>query len=221
MVGGRPPWTRDLRSPPPLHDSGAGGGLSGAGHWRPSGADGRVHVKPRAVICQATCRDHRNNTALCAHGEEPVWQQDWGVPGPPVGRGEHAFRSLAPSIVRVAIRQKRLLTLADGPVTGQDQASATAQPPCCPRTAEALMRRLLPHVLPDRGIHVRSDGWRSPATRHGRNRTRPWLAARALATQTTGQQPGVQQPMDAPRCPHCGSILIVVQTLRPNTRSPP
>jgi Putative transposase len=221
MVGVLQTWPRDLLYPPHLHDRVAGGGLSGAGNWLPSREDFLVHVKPLSVIFQATCRDHLKKTDLFAQVDEHVWQKDWVVHCQPVGSGEQAFRYLAPDIFRVAISHKRLLKLEDGHVTFQYKESATDQTQFCTLTAEEFIRRFLPHVLPDRFINVRYDGLRSPSNRHVLNRTRPWLAASAIATKTIGTHPCVKQPIDAPRCPHCGSILILVQTLRPNTRSPP
>jgi len=221
MVGGLQTWTRDLRYHPHRHDIVAGGGLSGDGNWLPSREDFLVHGTPLSVIFQAKFRDQLQKTDRFAQVDEHVWKKDWVVPCQPVGSGEQACSYLAPYIFRVAISHKSILTLEDGHVTFQDKESATDQTPFCPLTAEAFSRRFLPHVLPDRFIKVRYDGLLSPSNRHLLNRTRPWLAASAIATKTTGQHPCVQQPIDAPRCPHCGSIVILVQTLRPNTRSPP
>jgi hypothetical protein len=46
------------------------------------------------------------------------------------------------------------------------------------------------------------------------------LAATAPQPHTT-LDPVVKRPSDAPLCPHCGSILIFVQILRPQSRRPP
>jgi hypothetical protein len=221
MVGVLHTWTRDLLYHPHLHDIVAGEGRSGDGNWLPSREDCLVHVKPLSVICQAKCRDQLKKTDLFAQVDEPVWQTDWVVHCQPVGRGEQACSYLAPDIFRVAISQKSILKLEDGQVTFQSKESATDQTQCCTLTAEEFIRRFLQHVLPDRFIKVRYYGVLSPSNRHVLNRTRQWLAASAIAPKTIGKHPWVKQPIDAPRCPHCGSILIVVQTLRPNTRSPP
>ena len=221
MVGVLHTWTRDLRYPPHVHDLVAGGGLSAEGAWRPSRQDFRVHVKPLSVLFRAKFRAQLHKTDLFPLVDEHVWNKDWVVHCEPVGSGEEAFRSLAPYIFRVAISNNRIVKLDDGHVTFQYKESATDQTQFCTLTAEEFIRRFLPHVLPDRFIKVRYYGLLSPANRHVLNRTRPWRAASAIATKTTGKHPCVKQPIDAPRCPHCGSILILVQPLRPNTRSPP
>jgi hypothetical protein len=221
MVGVLHTWTRDLLYHPHLHYIVAGGGLSGDGNWLPSREDFLVHVKPLSVIFQAKFRDQLKKTDLFAQVDEQVWKKDWVVHCQPVGSGEQAFRYLAPYIFRVAISNKSILKLEDGQVTFQYKESATDQTQFCTLTAEEFIRRFLQHVLPDRFIKVRYYGLLSPSNRHLLNRTRQLLAASAIATKTTGKHPCVKQPIDAPRCPHCGSILILVQTLKPNTRSPP
>jgi hypothetical protein len=180
-------WTRDLLYHPHLHYLVTGGGRSGDGNWLPSREDFLVHVKPLSVIFQAKFRDPLKTTDLFAQVDAHVWQKDGVVHCQPVGSGEQAFRYLAPYLFRVAIRNKSLLTLEDGNVTFQYKASATDQLQCCTLTAEELMRRFLQHILPDSFIKVRYDGLLSPSNRHWLNRTRPWLAASAIATKTTGK----------------------------------
>lgn len=139
----------------------------------------------------------------------------------PVGSGEQAFRYLAPYIFRVAISNKSILKLEDGHVTFQYKESATDQIKFSTLTAEEFIRRFLQHVLPDRFIKVRYYGLLSPSNRHLLNRARQLFDASAIETNTIGKHPCVKHPIDTPRCPNCGRILILVQTLRPNTRSPP
>jgi hypothetical protein len=221
MVGVLHTWTRDLRYHPHLHYIVAGGGLSGDGTWLPSRADFLVHVKPLSVIFRAKFRDQLQKTDLFAQVDEHVWEKDWVVHCQPVGSGEQAFRYLAPYIFRVAISNKNILKLEDSHVTFQYKESATDQLKFCTLTAEDFIRRFLQHVLPHRFVKVRYYGLLSPSNRHLLNRARQLFDASAIETNTTGKHPGVKQPLDTPRCPHCGSILILVQTLRPNTRSPP
>src|SRR2546422_7183976 len=108
MVGVLHPWTRDLRYQPHRHSIVAGGGLAGDGTWLPSRAAFLVHVKPRSVIFRAKVRDQRPHTDLFAQVDAHVWAKDWVVHGQPVGSGEHAFRELAPDLLRVAISKKNI-----------------------------------------------------------------------------------------------------------------
>jgi hypothetical protein len=55
-------------------------------------------------------------------------------------------------------------------------------------------------------------------------RARELLGAGTVEADTTGHHRHPIDPTDAralPRCPTCGSTLILVQTLRPQGRSPP
>jgi hypothetical protein len=218
MVGGLHPWTRDLRDQPHGHDIVTGGGRATDNHWRPSRPECLVPVKPRSVLCRATFRDELHKTDLFSRVEAHVWHKDGGGPCEPVDRGQEAFRYLAPYIFRVAISHNRILKLAAGEVTFQDKASATDQVNTATLPAEECIRRFLQHVLPDRCINVRSDGLRSPSNRHRLTRARQWLGGSAVKPQTSGPGEAVNAPTTAPRCPRCGSTLLLVQTLRPTGR---
>lgn len=172
MVGVLQTWTRDLRDHPHGHDLVAGGGLSAAGAWRPSRPDFLVHVKPLSVRFRAQCRAPLHKTDLCPLVDEHVWNKDWVVHCEPVGRGEEAFRYRTPYIFRVALRNNRIVTREDGHVTFQYKASATDQTQSSTVPAEEFLRRFLQHVLPDRCINVRYDGFLSPGNRHLLTRVR-------------------------------------------------
>ena len=224
MVGVLHTWTRALRYHPHLHDIVAGGGLSGDGTWLPSREDFLVHVTPLSVIFRATFRDQLKKTNLFAHVDEHVWKKDWVVHCQPVGSGEQAFRYLAPYIFRVAISHKSILKLEDGHVTFQYKESATDQIKFSTLTAEECIRRFLQHVLPDRFINVRYYGILSPGNRHMLHRAREVLGARTVQITTLAQHAEGNAPTDArdaPRCPTCGSILRLVETLRRRSRWPP
>ena len=224
MVGVLHTWTRDLRYHPHVHDIVAGGGLSAEGAWRPSRQDFLIHVKPLSVIFRAKFRAQLQKTDLFPLVDAHVWNKDWVVHCEPVGRGEEAFRYLAPYIFRVAISNHRILKLEDGQVTFQYKESATDQVKICTVTAEEFIRRFLQHVLPERFIKVRYYGFLSPGNRHLLTRIRELLGASTVETHTTGRHREVEEPTntrDARRCPTCGSLLILVETLRPKSRWPP
>jgi len=117
--------------------------------------------------------------------------------------------------LRVALSNPRILTLEHGHVTFQYKDSPTHQTPSATVPAHEFMRRFLQHVLPDRCINVRSDGFLSPGTRQVLTRVRALLGASTVETTTLGQLPEVKEASharEAPRCPQCGSILIRVET---------
>lgn len=224
MVGVLHTWTRDLLYHPHVHYIVAGGGLSADGTWLPSRPAFLVHVKPLAVVFRAKVRDHLQKIALFPHVDEHVWTKDWVVHSQPVGSGAPAFRYLAPYIFRVAISNNRILTLEDGHVTFKYKDSATAQVTCSTVSAEEFIRRFLQHVLPDRFIKVRYYGLLSPSHRPLLNRAQVLLGAKRRTTLSIGHHPPITAPSqarEAPRCPTCGCPLILVETLRPQGRSPP
>jgi hypothetical protein len=224
MVGVLHPWTRDRRDHPHVHYIVAGGGLSAEGTWLSSRQDFLVHVKPLAMIFRAKFRAQRQKTALFPRVDESVWNKDWVVHCEPVGTGKEAFKYLAPYIFRVAISNNRSLKLEDDQVTFQYRESATDQVRICTVTAEEFIRRFLPHVLPDSFITVRYYGFLSPGHRHVLTRIQAILGASTVDTHTTGTPHEVNDPpntREARRCPTCGSLLRLVETLSPKSRWPP
>ena len=220
MIGVLHTWTRDLLYHPHIHYIVPGGALSAEGTWIPSRPDFLVHVKPLAVLFRAKFSDQLQKTALGSLVDTQVWHKNWVVHCAPVGRGEHAVSYLARYLFRVAISNNRILTLEDGHVTFQYKESATDQLKTCTLTAQEFIRRFLQHVLPDRFVKVRSYGLLSPRNRPLLTTARVGLAATVPHT-TPPMAPVVKPRSDAPLCPHCGSLLILVQTLRPKTRVPP
>ena len=224
MVGVLPTWPRDRRDPPHVHDSVPGGGLTADGRWLPSRRDVLVPVKPLAVLFRAKCRAALPTTDLFPLGDEQVWPKDWVVHCEPVGHGEAACRSLAPSIFRVAIRHNRIRTWQAGDVTFPSQESATDEGTICTRPAVECMRRFRQHVRPARVIKVRDDGLLSPTNRQVRNTARALLGTGTVEADSTAHHRARREPTAAPslpRCPMCGSPLRLGQTLRPKGRSPP
>jgi Putative transposase/Transposase zinc-binding domain len=215
MVGVLHTWTRDLRYHPHVHYIVPGGGLSAEATWLPSRQEFLVHVKPLSVLFRAKVRAHLQETDLFPLVNEQVWNKDWVVHCEPVGCGEAAFRYLAPYLFRVALSNNRILGLAEGKVTVQYKESATAQIEFSTVSAEELIRRFLQHVLPDRFVKVRYYGVLSPGHRHLLNRARQLLGASALATNTTAKAREGKVALGGPRCPKCGSVLILLEILRP------
>jgi len=222
MMGVLHTWTRDLLYHPHVHYLVPGGGHAGDGSkWLPSRQDFLVHVKPLAVIFRAKFRDELKKTRLFPLAPPQVWKKSWVVDSEPVGSGAEAFRYLAPYIFRVAISNNRILKLEQGKVTFEYKESATGRKKRSTVTAEEFIRRFLQHVLPDRFIKVRYYGFLAPAKRRLLDRIRKLLGVTSSQTKTTGQNSDVKEPDDTLRCPECGGILILVQTVKPKSRLPP
>jgi len=149
-----------------------------------------------------------------------VWKKDWVVDCESVGSGVEASEYLAPYIFRVAITNNRIRKLEDGKVTFEYKESAGAELKSSTINAEEFIRRFLQHVLPDGFIKVRYYGFMAPGNRHLLNRVRYLLGV----APSEGKEESVsdfKEQMDLPRCPKCGSILVLVETIKPGSRLPP
>jgi hypothetical protein len=219
MVGVLHTWTRQLLYHPHVHYIVTGGGLSEAGRWRSARADFLVPVKALSRIFRAKFRDQLKKTALFAQVEARVWRKDWVVHSEPVGSGAQAFKYLAPYIFRVAISNHRLRKLENGNLTFAYKESATDQLKHCTLSAEEFIRRFLQHVLPSRFIKVRYYGLLAPSNRHLLAQARKLLAPGHLPNDPKHQPPA--PPADRLRCPNCGGVLRLTQTLKPFRARPP
>ena len=222
LVGVLHTWGRDLNYHPHVHYLAPGGGLSDDGqHWLPSREDFLVHVKPLSILFRAKFRDALKKTDLFALVPPETWQQDWVVHCQPVGNGIAALKYLAPYVFRVAISNKRILKLADGKVTFRYTESSTGQNRICTLTAEEFMRRFLQHVLPKGFVKVRYYGLFSPGLRHRLTLVRQLLGAQGVCEPKEPSQETAPHSEGACRCPHCGQVMRLVQTLKPERERPP
>jgi hypothetical protein len=121
----------------------------------------------------------------------------------------------------VAISNNRIVQLENGQVTFRYQESKTGKICYTTVAAEEFIRRLLQHVLPDRFIKVRDYGLLAPTNRPLLDKARELLGSWPQGTQTASPVSDVKEREKMPRCPKCGSLLILVQTLQPKTRQPP
>jgi hypothetical protein len=213
-------WTRDLQYHPHVHFIVAGGGLTDDGRWVCSRKDFLVHVKPLAIIFRAKVRDLLNKAGLFHQVDNRVWQKPWVVHSEPVGTGIPAFKYLAPYIFRVAITNKRILSLKDGLVTFQYKESATDQLKTSRLPAQEFIRRFLQHVLPKGFVKVRYYGLLSPSNRLLLEKARQLLPARPSQIIPHPFQLCEPEP-EGPLCPECGSKLLFLGRFTPINREPP
>ena len=176
MVGVLHTWTRDLRYHPHVHYIVAGGGLSADGHWLASGDTFLVHITPLSVIFRAKFRDQLQKTPLFPLVEEHVWKKGWIVHCQPVGSGQHAFKYLAPYILRVAISNNRILQLAASQVLGIHPRGAGQSRPLRRRSARDLPEPLRAGARPTTpssehpsSSQVRASAYRGRGTMPGRS----------------------------------------------------
>ena len=143
LVGVLHTWGRTLTYHPHVHYLLPAGGWSEDHIWRPAREDFLLPVKALSPIFRARFREALRPTDLFNATPATVWEQDWVVHCQPVGRGQAAFKYLAPYIFRVAISNGRLLKVEDNHVTFRYRASDTDQPKQCTLTAQEFIRRFL------------------------------------------------------------------------------
>jgi Putative transposase/Transposase zinc-binding domain len=229
VVGVLHPWTREMASPPPVHDLVPGGALSpdGATGRSPRDAEWRVPVHARSTRFRGKCKAALTTAGLLVPVPPQVWPKGWGTPCQPAGTGPAVLASCAPARRRGAMTNNRLVPLADGHVTCR--VKARTRPAWRPRrlSAAALMRRFLQHGLPKRCRTVRSYGILSPRRRPVLAPSRDLWAACPSHAQATPSGPTRDRHATAPTpeaalpCRRCGGQRVWRCRLVPQKRRPP
>ena len=222
MIGVLHTWTRDLNYHPHVHCLVPGGGLAPDGRaWRQAHEDFLLPVRALSILFRAKFRDALRQTDLFQRVPPEVWHQDWVVHCQPVGDGATALKYLAPYIFRVAISNRRILSLERSQVGFAYTDAQTGQRKTCTVSVEEFIRRFLQHVLPKGFCKVRYYGFFGPAKRKTLSQVRELLCAKAILSQPQLSSPSAPQAAEQPRCPTCGRIMTLRSILRPRSRCPP
>jgi hypothetical protein len=233
MVGALHTWTRSMGYHVHVHYLVPAGGIDpNTGEWRPSHPKFLVPGSALSAVFRAKFRDALKaaDPALFAQVPPETWTKTWVVHCKPVGNGQTALKYLAPYIYRVALSNRRLISMKDGKVTFRYKPHKKTW-----RTMTldviSFIRRFLQHVLPKGFQKVRYFGFLHPSAK---------TTFTALQEQLTTVEPASEP--DAPdepevlsylevtlpslttiACPHCGGSLISLGRLPPraDTRAPP
>jgi hypothetical protein len=151
-----------------------------------------------------------------------TWTKTWNVNGEAVGDGRRSLKSLAASISRVALSNRRLVSMQDGKVPFRYKPH---EKPWTTMTLPAItfMQRFLQHVVPKGFQNVRYVGFLYPSAKTRFNALKEHLQKTVPETHSTPapqeeteqkekestthtpEQPGV--------CPHCGGPLRYIGRL--------
>lgn len=230
MVGVLHTWTRNLAYHPHVHYLVPGGGLGAdGGNWHSARKCFFLPVKALSKLFRAAFRRALQKTDLYDRIPSNVWRKKWVVHCKAVGNGQAALKYLAPYIHRVAISNRRLISLSSGSlesaqVTFQYRSSKTGSHKQSTLPVDKFIQRFLQHVLPRGFVKVRYYGFLS-ATCRARLRALQQQLALSLPTELTINQP---EQRDAHAgipswtlCPKCGDTMTLLRTLcRLTCRSP-
>jgi hypothetical protein len=229
-------WTRELLYHPHVHL------LLSAGALAPDGGSWIVPSRPLFFAPQralAVVFRQQLRAGLCAAGilaQVPwaVWRRRFIVHVQPAGSGRQVVAYLARYVFRSPLARRALVALDDTTVTFRVRSSKSGELHSRTIPGEALLARLLLHVLPRRFVRVRQYGLYARAPRHA-------LALQALARSSaptatlappreppredvpepiTPAAPAPAPARTPPRCPHCGAPLALLAILPPR-RGPP
>jgi hypothetical protein len=209
-------WGRSLDYHPHVHYIVPGGALDPAGNWKPSRVEFFLPVRALSVLYRAKFRAAMQAAGLYDQIDPVVWEREWVVHSQAVGDGRASLRYLAPYVFRVAISDRRIVRIEDGPdgqgrVTFSYRKSGTSHWRPMTVTATEFLRRFLQHVLPKGLQKVRHYGFLSPHARPDIESVR-WLVTlhngevwTLLATEQL-----VQAATPPVRCAECGGAMVVV-----------
>lgn len=218
MIGVLHTWGRDLSYHPHVHYLVPAGGLTEDNRtWLSTSHNFLVPVKALSILFRAKFREALTKAGLLDEVDSSAWHKNWVVHSQSVGKGEGALKYLAPYIFRVAISNKRILTVADGKVTFAFRASDTGKWRRMTLSVDHFLQRFLQHVLPKGFVKVRYYGLFSPGKRHLLPVIQLMLGKVQIISKTVGQT----NPSTVVACPNCGQPMRWVCEIRPRARCPP
>ena len=220
-------WGRDLNYHPHVHCLVPAGGLDQDGQWRPGREKFLLPVRALSSIFRGIFLNLAAKALPGLRLPPPRRRrQQWVVYCKPALAGPHAVLDyLGRYVHRVAITNRRILSINDGKVTFNYTPTGTTKCKTMTLSANEFIRRFLQHVLPA-GFHkVRYYGLWAPANRR---RLRP-LQAALLADSTSRPIPPPRQTPLTPAtgwtgqlCPLCrtGRLVPIARLARSRRKVP-
>jgi Putative transposase/Transposase zinc-binding domain len=215
FTGILPTWGRQLQYHPHIHSIVPGGGLSkDRDTWLPSRANFYVPVRALSPIYRAIFAEEMRTSRLLEQIDPQVWQMPWNVHSQATPQGATALKYLAPYVFKVAISNRRIVSLKDRTVTFTYRKPGSVRPRTAQLDVLEFMRRFLQHVLPSGFMKVRHFGFLSTSCA-----ITPADIRRMMPEQNGSASelpPASNHPAAALSCPHCGGELLVVCRVWPS-----
>ena len=222
MVGALHTWKRDMGYHVHVHSLVPGGGIHpDTGAWIPSHPKFLVPGAALRKVFRAKFRDALKaaDPALFSQAPPETWTTTWTVHCKAVGDGQTALKYLTPYLYRVALSNRRLLSMKDGTVTFSYKPHKAGWRTM---TLPALdfLSRFLQHVLPKGFQKVRYVGFLHPGANARFGALKQRLEDRIVdprdwpapddGTPSKGDEATTHRPDHPGLCPHCGGALRYV-----------
>ena len=206
-------WGRQLQYHPHIHYIVPGGGLSkDRAEWLPSRANFFVHVKALSPIYQAIFKQQMTRAGLLQHIDPQVWTIPWNVHSQATPNGDTSFKYLAPYVFKVAISNRRIVSLNDRIVTFSYRKPGSARPRTTQLDAIEFIRSFLQHVLPAGFMKVRHFGFMNSSCSVTSDTIRLMISQQHHIVFKPTHHIADPTPFVA-SCPTCGGQMRVVMRL--------
>jgi hypothetical protein len=225
------PWPRTLASHPHGHSLVPAGAVSpDRSPWQPARTSSLVPVQALSQLLRGLLRALGRQPRPDLSIPESVWAKGWVVSCTPAIQGpEKVLHDVGQYGHRIALTNRRILAIADGHICCRYRDSQAQRWQTMTLPADEVMRRFLPHVLPQGCHNVRDDGLWSPGHRPLLHQLQLCLAghdpAVPRASPDRERQPpaGASSPLQAGQLgPHGGQgWLVVIRLLPRHQRGPP
>jgi len=168
-------------------------------------------VRALSRVVRAKFRDRIATDGLLGEIPGEVWATEWNVNCQPAGDGLAALQYLAPYVFKVAISERRILSVDDDHVRFRYQKPQSTRVRTMTLPIMEFMRRFLQHVLPRGFMKVRYYGFLSPSS------SVPLEDVKARIEIASGFALAAPEPASEPpaalRCRHCGGALRFARLL--------
>ncbi|OFW19227.1 MAG: transposase [Acidobacteria bacterium RIFCSPLOWO2_02_FULL_59_13] len=205
-------WGRQLQYHPHIHYLVPGGAISSTDRqWHASSAGFYLPVRALSKIFRAKFRDAMAAQGLLAAIPAEAWDIDWNVNCQPVGDGQASLAYLARYVFKVAISERRIVSIDEHAVTFRYRKVHSNRARTMRLPIAEFLRRFLQHVLPTGFMKVRYYGFLSPSCSVPIEELKARIA---MAHGFAQQPPPIEiEPPTPMRCPHCGGSLRFVRSM--------
>jgi hypothetical protein len=210
IIGVLHTWTRNLLYHPHVHFILPGGGFSiKTNKWVNTKGDFLLPVKALSIIVRAKFRDAIQSQEPYLFKKIPAktWQDDWVVNCISVGTGESALKYLAPYIFRVAISNRRIISIKNNMVCFTYKDSNTKTIKTAKVSKEEFIRRFLKHILPKGFLKIRYYGLFS-------YKNRPLLKKVRELFEIPITNDVLHKKTKFLKCPSCGKEMIFIMEVQ-------